>query len=233
MAKNNETAQEARAAQRQEKVIEQVSKTDEFFREHKKLIYGCFIALLVIGLGVLAWQRYLLQPKKAEGMAMMYPAEANFRAEEYDLALNGDGNTLGFNQIIDDYGAKAGKDVYLYAGICNLRLGNFDEAIGNLKKYKGKDKILSARAQACIGDAYVGLEDYSSALTWFDKAAKTSDNLFSATYLLKAGVVCEETGDMQKALGYYNQIKDRYPQSMEGYDIDKYISRIESQVSNK
>jgi len=79
----------------------------------------------------------------------------------------------------------------------------------------------------------VGLEDYASALTWFDKAAKTSDNLFSATYLLKAGAVCEETGDTQKALSYYKEIKDRYPQSMEGYDIDKYISRIESQTDTK
>ena len=32
----------------------------------------------------------------------------------------------------------------------------------------------------------------------------------------------------QMETNLYNTIKDKYPQSMEGYDIDKYISRIES-----
>ena len=38
----------------------------------------------------------------------------------------------------------------------------------------------------------------------------------------------EELGNNDKALACYNRIKDQYPQSVEGYDIDKYISRIES-----
>ena len=60
------------------------------------------------------------------------------------------------------------------------------------------------------------------------KAAKVSDNMFSATYLLKAGITYEELGQRDKALAAYKEIKDKYPQSMEGYDIDKYISRIEN-----
>ena len=224
-------AQQARDAERQEKVAEQVSKTDEFLKEHSKIIYGCLIALLLIGLGIVAWQKFILQPRKAEGMAQMYPAEASYRSQEYDLALNGDGNVLGFKQIIDEYGSKAGQSVYFYAGMCNLELGNYDEAIAMFKKYKGKEAILSARSYACIGDAYVGLEKYGEALTWYDKAAARVNNPFAATYLLKAGVICEEMGDNAKALDYYKKIKDQYPSSMEGYDIDKYISRIETLMS--
>ena len=52
--------------------------------------------------------------------------------------------------------------------------------------------------------------------------------MFAAAYLLKAGVACEDLGDNAKALSFYKTIKDQYPQSMEGYDIDKYISRIEN-----
>ena len=62
------------------------------------------------------------------------------------------------------------------------------------------------------------------------KAAKVSDDMFSAAYLLKAGVTWEELGDDAKALACYNDIKDNYPQSMEAYDIDKYISRIEAKA---
>ena len=54
--------------------------------------------------------------------------------------------------------------------------------------------------------------------------------MFSAGYLLKAGVTCEELGDDTRALAFYQQIKDNYPQSMEAYDIDKYISRIEAKA---
>ena len=214
--------------ERQEKVNETISRTDQFFRDNKKTIYSILIALLVIGLAIVAFYKFYYQPKTQEATAQMFPAEANFRNGEYDLALNGDGNVLGFSQIIDDYGAKAGKDVYFYAGICELQLGNYQEAINYLKKYKGKETILMARAIGCMGDAYVGLEKYNDALNCFDKAASAADNMFAATYLLKAGVVCEELGDNAKALAYYNKIKDKYPQSIEGYDIDKYITRIEN-----
>ena len=155
-------------------------------------------------------------------------AEENFRGGDYELALNGDGNTLGFVQIIDEYGTKAGKAVYFYAGVCELQLGNFESAIKYLEAYKGSDAILEARATACIGDAYVGLEDYGKALNYFEKAAKAADNMFAAGYLLKAGAVAEKLGENAKALSFYQTIKDQYPQSMEGYEIDKYIGRIEN-----
>jgi hypothetical protein len=212
----------------QEKVEERVSAVEMFFNENKKTIWSCLGAIMVIGLLILYYQKFYVQPKRAEGQAQMFPAEASFRANEYDLALNGDGNVLGFAQIAKDYGAKAGKSVFLYAGICELRLGNYENALGYLKKYKGKDKILAARAMACQGDAYVGLEKYNEAISCFEKAAATTDNIFAASYLLKAGVAYEEIGEKDKALAMYKKIKDKYPQSMEGYDIDKYISRIEN-----
>ncbi len=212
----------------QEKINETVSKTEQFFNENKKIIYGALIAVLVIGFGILAYNQWILKPKQAEAMEQMYPAEAAFAANEFELALNGDGNVLGFKDILDEYGTKGGKDVYLYAGICELHLGNFQEAINYLKKYKGKEHILSARALACIGDAYTGLEDYKTAVGYFEKAADLSDNMFSAGYLLKAGVAYEEIGDNDKALACYKRISDNWPNSVEGYDIDKYISRIES-----
>ena len=155
-------------------------------------------------------------------------AEDNFRSADYELALNGDGNVLGFAQIIDEYGAKAGKAVYFYAGVCELQLGNWDLAIKHLQSYNGKDAILKARATACIGDAYVGLEEYAKALGYYEKAAAVVDNMFAANYLLKAGIVAEKLGENAKALGFYETIKDQYPQSIEGYDIDKYIGRIQN-----
>ena len=227
MAKQDAILKE-KEQEREEKVIETVSKTDQFFRENKKTIYGILIALVVIALALVAYQKFYVQPKSDEATAQMIPAEANFRNGEYELALNGDGNVLGFSQVIDEYGYYAGDAAFFFAGVCELQLGKYEEAISYLNKYNGKDEILKARAIACKGDAFAGLEKYKDAVSCYEKAAKVADNMFAAAYLLKAGVACEELGDNAKALSFYKTIKDQYPQSMEGYDIDKYISRIEN-----
>lgn len=212
----------------QEKINETVSKTEQLYNENKKAFWGTIAGVIVLGLAILAYQQFYAKPQTAEAQEQMYPAEAAFRAGNFEAALNGDGNSLGFAEVINEYGSKAGKAAYLYAGICELQAKNYDEAINYLKKYTGKDDILSARAAACIGDAYVGLGDYKAALAQFEKAAGIADNTFTAGYLLKAAVVCEELGQKDKALSLYKKIKDQYPQSIEGYDIDKYIGRIEA-----
>ena len=211
-----------------EVVTEVISKSEAFIKKYGKMMLYCILAVIVLTVGYLAYYQYIALPKMAEAQEQLFPAEEKFRTQEYELALNGDGNILGFAQVIEDYGKKAGVSVYFYAGICELQLGNYENAIKYLKEYNGKDEILLARATACIGDSYVGLNKLEKALTYFEKAANVADNNFAATYLLKAGVVCEELGNNEDAVKYYTQIKEDYPQSMEGYDIDKYISRIEA-----
>ena len=210
-----------------EVVVEAVSKTEKFFHENGKLLSIICVGIIVACALVFCWFKFAYQPKVNEAQGQMAVAEQNFRAADYELALNGDGNALGFAQIIDEYGKKAGKSVYFYAGVCELQLGEWEQAIKYLLTYNGKDAILAARATACIGDAYVALEDYKKALGYFEKAAEV-DNMYAAGYLLKAGAVAEVLGDNAKALSFYKKIKDQYPQSMEAYDADKYIGRIEA-----
>ena len=222
MAKVTKTQEEVR----QQNVAEAVSQTELFFKKNGKLIYGCVIAILVIALAILAYNRFVLQPKKAEATDQLARAEKWFENGEYELALNGDENDLGLNDIIAKYGDKAGEAVYLYAGIAQLRTGAFQEAIASLKKYDGQDPILLARAQACIGDAYVELEEYDTAIGWFRKAAATTDNALAAAYLLKAGITAEAAGKTAEALSFYKEIKDRWSNAPEAMEIDKYITRI-------
>lgn len=211
-----------------EVIVEAVSKTEKFFNENGKLLGGIVIGIAAVAVAVFCWFRFAYQPSVAEAQGQMALAEENFRNGDFELALNGDGNELGFVQILDEYGAKAGTAVYFYAGVCELQLGNWESAISYLSSYKGKDGILAARAKACIGDAYIGLENYSKALEYFEAAAGTIDNIYAAGYLLKAGVTAEKLGENAKALSFYKKIKDLYPQSREGYSIDKYIGRLEA-----
>lgn len=209
------------------KVEEALSKTEKFFETYKMPMLYAAIAAIAITAGVLAYHNFVTLPKQQEAMSQTFAAEQFFRADDFEKALNGDGNTLGFKQIVNDYGSNAGEAVYFYAGVCELQLGNYNEALTYFKKYKGKDAIISARAIACMGDAYAGLGDLKAAASEYQKAANASDNIFAAGYLLKAGIMQEELGQPQEALKLYEIIKNKYPQSPEGYEINKYISRIE------
>ena len=213
-------------AERQENIEQTVSATEKFYNENKKMVWGVVAAILVIGLGILAYNKFIFQPKCVEAMQQAYPAEMSFQKAEYDLALNGDGNNLGFGDIIDEYGTKAGKAVYLYAGICELQLGNYDEALSYLKKYNGKEPILAARARACEGDAYVALGDYNAAVRSYKAAVAVADNVFAAGYLLKEGSAHEALGQKAEALACYKSIEENYPQSIEAYEIAKHIARV-------
>lgn len=208
-------------------VGEAVSKTEKFFKENGKKLTIASVAVLAVAVVIIAVSQFYVKPMKAEAASQTFTAEQYFRAADYQKALDGDGNVLGFAQIVDEYGKKAGAAVYLYAGICELQLGNADNAISYLKKYNGKDEILAARAICCLGDAYAMKEDYKGALAQYEKAANYSDNAYAAGYLLKAGLMAEELGDNAKALSLYKRIKEDYAQTLEGFEIDKYINRIQ------
>ena len=213
-------------AQRQENIEQTVSATEQFYNENKKVIWGVVAAILVIGLGILAYNKFIYQPKCIEAMQQAYPAEMSFQNGEYDLALNGDGNNLGFADIIAEYGTKSGKAVYLYAGLCELHLGNNEEALTYLRKYKTKEPILEARARAAEGDAYTALGDYNAALRSYKAAVAVADNVFAAGYLLKQGSVLEALDRKAEALACYKTIEQDYPQSIEAYEIAKHIARV-------
>lgn len=207
-------------------VVEAVSKTEQFFKDHGKKVTYVGIGAVVVALVVLSYIHFYVKPMQKEAADQTFVAEQLFRESNYEQALNGDGNALGFAQIISEYGSNAGDAVYFYAGVCELKLGNPDSAISYLKRYNGDDEIISARAICCMGDAYAMKEDYKSALSLYEKAANASDNAYAAGYLLKAGIIAEELGDNAKALQFYEKVKNDYPQTLEGYEIEKYITRI-------
>lgn len=208
-------------------VINTVTRVERFLSENQKCIWGTLIGLAVVCAAAYCAYQFIYVPAKTEAVQQMAKAEANFQNGNYELALGGDGNVLGFEEIIAEYGSKAGEAVYLYAAICALKSGDADKALKYAGKYSTSDNIMAARAEALKGDAYCNKAEYAKAAACFEKAAKVSDNVFSATYLVKAGEAYEALGDNAKALAAYKTVKNEYQNSMEFAEIDKYIARIE------
>ncbi len=224
--KNSKDAFEAR----QENIEQTVSGASLFLEQNKKTIFTVIAAVVVAGLLCLAYVKLVYEKQLTAAMEAAYPAEILFQNGEYELALNGNDEILGFVDIIADYGTKAGKSMPLYAGICEYNLGNYESALAYFQKYKGKEPILAARAKACEGDVYVALEDYEAAVKAYKAAIAVADNVFAAGYLLKEGLALEALGRKAEARECYVTIQEKYSSSrepaIESMDISRHIARV-------
>lgn len=212
-----------------------LTRTEQFIEDNQTKIIYVIGAIVLVVVGYLGITRLYLQPREKEAQTQMFMAEQYFQKDSFNLALNGDGNYLGFLDIIGDYSmTKQAKLARYYTGVSYLHLGKFEDALENLNRFKTKDIILGPRAAGARGDAYLELGEQEKALREYKKAAELSDNeLTTPVYLFKAGILLEIMGQPEKAAEMYRQIKDKYPGSGEGSTIDKYIARIENGKNRK
>ena len=222
-----------KAETRVEGVEQALTKAEYFIETYQKQIVRVVAVILGIVVIYMAFQRYYVEKKSLEAAADMFPAEQYFERDEWEKALDGDGNNLGFIAIISDYRfTRSANLAKYYAGLCFLHLGEYDEAITYLSRFKKKDKILSSIALGGIGDAYAQLGETGKAVTFYKKAAnRRRDDYTSPLYLLRAGILLEEEGRWEEAGKVYGQIKTDYATSTEGRTIDKYIARIKAKQS--
>ena len=208
-------------------VEETLTKTEQFLEEnYKPLLTGLAIVVVLVGLFWLG--RLYLGKRNDEAQAQIYQAQKYLEVDSINLALNGDGNYLGFLDIAKDYKFTNTGNLARYgAGICYLHLGNYEEAIDFLNKYTKKDKVIGSIAIGATGDAYVELGNVEKGISKYLEAADYATNSFNTPlFLMKAGELYEMTGKYSDALKVYQRIKDEYPESTEGSTIEKYIARV-------
>ncbi len=210
-----------------------LSRTEHFFEENYKVVMGIVGGIIVIVLGVFGYIKYVQQPREREAQSQMFVAQHYFEMDSLNLALNGDGNAMGFLAIADEYSStKAGNLAQYYSGICYLKIGDFDNAISHLEEFSSKDEILSCMAIGAIGDAYLEKGDQETALKKYLEASENKDNLFTTPmFLMKAGLVYEMQNKWDESLKLYQRIKKDYHKSYEANDIEKYIGRAEANLN--
>ncbi len=241
MAQNTKQGDE-----RLENVEEALSKTELWIENNQKTLWIILIALLVIAFSIYGFSRYKAK-KNETAKNLSFPSEISFEEkatqavdfasyymqnEDYTTALNGDGEKVGFLNIVNEYGStKAGKLAAYYAGLCYLKQGDYNNAIEYLKKYTNDDKVLSPLALGLIADCYLELGDQQNAVAYYEKAAKKNANDFtSPMHLVKLGMTYEIMGNYAKALETYKILKKDYPNSNEAFEITKTIAYLEEKM---
>jgi tetratricopeptide (TPR) repeat protein len=204
-----------------------LTKTEQYLEENYKTLL-VILGVIVLLVGIF-WLIKLYQNKKnTEAQSQMYQAEKWMEMDSVKLALNGDGNYLGFLDIANNYKmTRAGNLAKYCAGICYLHLGQYQDAIDYLNKYSKKDKVIASLAIGGIGDAYIELGDIEKGVQKYIEAANYAKNSFNTpVFLMKAAQIYETQQKYADALKEYEKIKEEYPESTEGTSIDKYIARV-------
>ncbi len=212
-----------------EVLAEKISKTEEFLSANKGIAMwiGGIIAVAITGFVVF---RYYMDNQTQLAQDDMFQAVFYFEQDSLDLALNGDGNNLGFKEIIDTYsGTESANLANYYAGLINLQKSNFNVAILFLEDFSSSDLLVQARAYSLIGDAYMELENYVEAAKNYEKAANYKPNeYFSPIYLKKQAIALEEQQEYLKAMNCYEEIITKYKTSSEVQEAKKEKARLEA-----
>lgn len=204
-----------------------LTRTERYIDKNRKWFLLGLVVLIVGVSGYLAYRNLYLSPLEEEAQSQVYFAQQQFEKDSFEVALQGDGNSLGFLAIIEEYGPTEIANLsHYYAGICYRELGDFDNAIKMLRAYSTRDEMIAPIALGALGDCYVEKGDLESGLSHYRKAASYKKNtLTTPIFLMKQAGILEGKGDWQGAIEAYSAIKEQYPRSNQARLIDKYIER--------
>ncbi len=213
-------------------IVEVKDHAQDFYQKHQKsILIGLVGTIFLVG-GYLAYKYAYIEPKEKDAVTAMYQAEAQFAQDSFASALKNPGaNSEGFEAIAENYGGtKAGNTAKLYAGICSLNLGKYEDAISYLEDYDANDDVTPAIKYGSLGDAYAESNQLDKALSSYEKASTCCENDFSVPfYLNKVGLLQFAQKNNEGALKTFKTIFEKYPNTQEGRDAEKMIARLSAE----
>ena len=227
MSKETEEKQIEAADQRLEEIESTLSRTEKFLEENQNAIMIGGIAIIVVFAIIALAKALYFEPLKEDAQKEIFYAQYYFEADSFKLALNGDGINKGFLDVIDEYSSTpAGKLAQYYAGVCYMKLGEYENAKNQFKSYSSDDEILNSMAKGLMGDAEVELGNLNEATSCYKKAISDKNKLTAPIFLMKLGNIYEKQGDTKNATSAYEQIKDEYPTSVLASAAEKNLESI-------
>ncbi|PHQ62028.1 MAG: hypothetical protein COC08_02645 [Maribacter sp.] len=236
---NQFNEQESTTAEVFSTLDESASKTEEWVSRNQNYVLGVIGVIAISVLGYLAYNQFVQKPLEASAANEMYYPQQYFdqalsstteRDSLYNLALNGAEGKYGFLDIIEEYpGTKAASLANYSAGMAYLNMQKYQESIGLLENFSSDDAILGALAKGGLGDAFMQLDQPEDALGYYEKALAHDVNDYTTPrFLYKAGLTALELDQNDKALQYFQRIKDEFSSSDEARTIDAFIGMAKS-----
>lgn len=213
----------------QEALQEKVIGFEHWIESNSKIVFGV-IGALVLAVGAYFGFKFYTSSQNEIAQKEMFQAIHYFESDSLNLALNGDGNNLGFVQIIDEFGmTEAANLANYYAGAAYLKQGKFDAAILYLEDFSSSDLLVQARAYSLLGDANMELQKFDEAADFYNKASNYKPNkFFTPNYLMKEALAYEKLNNKEKAIAAYERIITEFSDSPEYQNARKYKAKLET-----
>ena len=214
-----------------EVLAEKVEGAEHWIEQNPKIVFGV-LGVIVLMAGAYFGFRYWSGSQDEQAQKEMFMAIRYFEADSLDLAMEGDGNNLGFKQIIQDYSmTDAGNLANYYAGVICMKQQKPQLAVYYFDDFKSSDELVQARTFSLFGDAYMEQKKYEEAAEYYSKAADHKPNkFFTPTYLMKAGLAFEKSNQNDKAIKTYQRVIDEYWESSDYQNARKYKARLEGNL---
>jgi hypothetical protein len=173
-----------------------------------------------------------LNQKKKKQSDALFKAQQYFSLDSSNLVLKGDGQNKGVLYVISTYGGtKAGNLAQI---LCRRQLpetGRFQQRSKIPERFFNQMQSRSSYwRMVALGDAYSELnKNFRSHLFSIKKQPVTfeKDESNSAEYLFRAALLSEEaSGKPTEALALYKELKEKFPKTDKGFQVDKYIYRL-------
>jgi tetratricopeptide (TPR) repeat protein len=209
-------------------VEDALTQSEAFLIKYKNAIIGGVVAVIIIVAGIIMYKNLYAEPREEKAQAALFKGQEYFEQDAFEQALNGDSiGFAGFLKVADDYsGTKAANLAKAYAGICYAQLGKYEEAVKMLDDFNGKDQMVAPAILGAAGNCYAQLGQLDKAAsTLLSAADKADNNTLSPIFLIQAGEILVKQGKYDDAVSAYTKIKDKYFQSYQAMDIDKYIEQ--------
>ena len=209
-------------------VEDALTQSEAFLIKYKNAIIGGVVAVIIIVAGFIMYKNLYAEPREEKAQAALFKGQEYFEQDAFEQALNGDSiGYTGFLKVADDYsGTKAANLAKAYAGICYAQLGKYEEAVKMLDSFNGKDQMVAPAILGAAGNCYAQLGQLDKAASTLMSAAdKADNNTLSPIFLIQAGEILVKQGKYDDAVNAYTKIKDKYFQSYQAMDIDKYIEQ--------
>ncbi|QIU94648.1 tetratricopeptide repeat protein [Bacteroides faecium] len=209
-------------------VEDALTQSEAFLIKYKNAIIGGVVAVIIIVAGFIMYKNLYAEPREEKAQAALFKGQEYFEQDAFEQALNGDSiGFAGFLKVADDYsGTKAANLAKAYAGICYAQLGKYEEAVKMLDSFNGNDQMVAPAILGAAGNCYAQLGQLDKAAsTLLSAADKADNNTLSPIFLVQAGEILVKQSKFDDAIKAYTKIKDKYFQSYQAMDIDKYIEQ--------
>jgi TolA-binding protein len=220
-------AAEKRITKRQmkeDKFFSTTFKTTEYIRQNQNTFITVAIALVVIFAAVSLF-RWNTSKKRNDASTIMSRAEMEMAMGQMDQYVT------DLQNVVENYGGTVSARIACFT-LANVFFNNkqYDKAEQYFRKILSdysSDKMMAASAAAGLGDCLQLKNDFAGAAKMFQQAAdlKTGD-LWTPSYLLKAGQAFAKAGDKKSAQAAFDEIDKQYPNSQEATVARRSLAEI-------